>query len=140
MGLHPFADFEVAEAILERLPTDRYLSRMVKPLGVPLPRLIAVCRRHGIRYPNRHASDDEIARAIRCVTIDGMTMSAAAATVGISRSAVHRYVCQRRRAYSTQGLSFVPLDVAPYRCPRHGIVRVSPCIACEVLDRSGKLR
>lgn len=131
-----YDDAELAEEIRQRLDTDRYLTTMSKPLGVSIHRLIACCRRHGIRYPNRHATDREISDAIHHVTIKGLSIREAAAVTGISPSAVQRYVAQRRSVYVSGNFRFLPISVPVYRCPRHGLMRVSPCIACEALAQS----
>lgn len=128
-----FDDAELAAEIRGRLVTDRYLTTMSKRLGVSIHRLIACCRRNRIRYPNRHATDEEVQAAIYRVTIEGLSIRAAAGAVGISPSAVHRYVSKRRSVYASGNFNFLPIRVPVYRCPKHGLMQVSPCIACEAL-------
>lgn len=121
------------------MPECGCLSNMVERLNVTLHKLIDVCQRHQIRYPNRHATDCEIELAIEAVLIKGLTFTDAARSVGISRSAVHRYVQKRRNAVVNRGMKFLPMVVGAYRCPRHGWMTISPCVACESLAARGEI-
>jgi len=129
----------LADVIRDRLASDQYLCRLVPALGISLGRLIAICRAHGIRYSNGWPTDAQIRAAVHAVTVEGLTVRAAAKRAGMSRSAVHRYVTARRRSVVARSGAFQPLSVSAYRCPRHGLVTHSPCVACESLAARGEI-
>jgi lambda repressor-like predicted transcriptional regulator len=127
------------EMILEKLVSEHSLTAISRATGISLKRLIKVCRSNGVRYPYQQATPEQIAAAIRAVLTHGLSIRAASGEVGISKSSVHRYVSRRRRRIVRKAGAFQPVSVAPYRCPRHGVMAMSPCPACEALAASGRL-
>lgn len=126
---------EIVAIVTRRLDRGDYLSYMKADLGMTLNQLIELCKKHGIHYPNRHASDAQVKAIIAAVEQQGMTLRRAAIFVGISRSAAHRIISRRRNRIASSEGEFVPVRVSPYWCPKHGTMYLSPCIACEAIAR-----
>lgn len=128
----------LAAVIAERVPAGATLIDIARDLGIASDVCGAIARDLGLRYKFRPVRPEEIAAVRRCAE-EGMSVRATAAAVGISKSEVHRIMAEDRERVIIDAGSFRPRSVAPYRCPRHGRVTISPCTACEALAAMGRL-
>ena len=105
------------------------MAKIAKRIGVPRQRLLAAARAARLHYRNRRPARDEISRAMRAVTRQGLSIRQAAGATQLSRSSIGRYV-QRRREQIADSAGALVISRRQWNCPRHGPITVFPCVAC----------
>ena len=123
------AEREIASIISVRSQERVSIADVAKELGLRRSLAVAIARKVGVKYKHKRPNNRDVAAAVRAVERDGLTSRAAARAVGISRSAVSRYVVGRRKSVvnSSGGIRF---EQKQEFCPIHGKLSVSPCVAC----------
>ena len=110
---------------------------VAKQLGVSRVKAIRYARRAGIRYKHQHQTAEAIERAVSFVTDDDLPTRAAAERSGLSKTALNRFIRQRRqKAVDAAGpirfkhAAQIGKNQRVWTCPTHGKVTVWPCVAC----------
>lgn len=86
----------------------------------------------GIRYPGKHMTDAERVEVKRLRELEGLPIRAIAIRTGLSKTTVGNYSRRQFLKIQNQGGNEVAPEFlkVPRRCPRHGLVRLWPCVAC----------
>ncbi|OYW19247.1 MAG: hypothetical protein B7Z55_09230 [Planctomycetales bacterium 12-60-4] len=127
-------DLCITRMIVDRVGRGHTLVEIERAARIGKKRLADLARRANIRYKHMHPTPEQIETAIRAVVDHGMTYRAASKVHGISRTAVHRFVQQRREKFiDTAGA--LKVEKREWKCPIHGKLQVWPCIACAALQR-----
>lgn len=92
-----------------------------------------ICRDSGIPYSGRHLTDSEKREIRRLRELEGLPIRTIAGKVGRSKTVVGLVVRRRFLAVQDQGGKQIRPEFlkVPRRCPRHGLVRLWPCVACQ---------
>lgn len=131
MSTDTLADAELLEqvhrlVVIERLP----LRRAGEILSLPHQVVWALVRRHYPKAKRRRHLALKNAEKIVEMRLSGMRAEDIASRIGCSCRSVFR-VFQQWSADDLASVSELPIaQVATYRCPRHGLVKLQPCVAC----------
>lgn len=139
-------DSELLRLLRIRLRHGDTIRKISERSGASVERLCRIAQRAGLRYPNQYASAEQQRQVLHLVETEDVSIRAAARTAGVSRSAAHRIIAKKRNAMADQAIAteakmrrgksanaqrvVAPRAVRPYRCPTHGMVTLSPCVAC----------
>lgn len=98
--------------------------------------LLHVSKQYGLTYRNRRPDADTVKQAIAAVERDGLSIRDTAKRVGISKSAVARYVQDRRErvVHRAGQIAFRQSNRTQWSCPVHGAINVYPCVACAAIS------
>lgn len=134
-------DAAIARMISARAARGQSLRTIARTSRIPYSQIKRLAQISQIRYKNRRPTKEQIRTAVAAVRDKGATFRAAAKLSSLSKTAVHRYVSQKReqsidsageikyqsgdREYSKKKLAWL--------CPVHGRVTVWPCVACGAL-------
>lgn len=86
----------------------------------------------GIRYAGKHLTLNEKNELLRLREIEGLPIRSVALAMGISKTTVGRWSRERYlRVQDDGGTAVTPSMLkVPRGCPRHGLIRLWPCVAC----------
>lgn len=132
----------IVRMLRDRTSRGQSLFEISRTSRVPKKILVSLAHEEGIRYRNQRPTPEQIGTVIQAVVDRGLTFRAAAWLANMSKTAAHRYVVRRRESLirSKGDIDFrAPRMYARnqersvYRCPVHGLVNVSPCVACAAI-------
>lgn len=132
------AEHELVDFIRTRAQQHVALVTVAAELGISRDRAIEIARDNGIKYKHQRPPNSAIASAVDAVVRDGLTIRAAARSVGISRSAVNRYVVRRRQSAANK-VAGIEFSRQQSHCRIHGRVNFWPCVACAAIDAKAKV-
>lgn len=96
-----------------------------------------IARKSGIEYASpqrsRQLTDAEKKEITRLRELEGLPIRAIAIRTGIAKSTVGDVTRRRFLAVADQGGTVARPEMlkVPRRCPRHGLMRLWPCVACQ---------
>lgn len=127
------------QSALTRMLEDRVqrgdsLAQIARTTHLKATMLRRVAKRNGIRYRNQRPQKRVVNAAISDVVLHGLSVRQAARNRGLSKTAVHRYV-QQRRQKTIDRAGAVRFETRSGVCPEHGPVTVWPCVACLAMGR-----
>jgi transposase-like protein len=134
-------DGQILAAEIERmLRARRYsVAEVAARFGMTRWQVYAWARKRGLPLRGRWLTAEEKVEIIRLVERQGLPIKRAAAKAGVGRMQAWRLIQNHRDqllAEATEDL--VPKKLAePRRCPRHGLVRLWPCVACAAEGLQG---
>jgi len=120
------------EIVLTLLREGLRPIEIARKLSQPYEVVLSIARESGIRFTGKHLTDQEKKEVQRLREIHGYTVRLTARELGLSKTAVGRWSRARFLKVQDQGGTEVrPVELkTPRRCPRHGLVRIWPCVAC----------
>lgn len=91
-----------------------------------------IARESGLPYGGKHLTPDEKKEIKRLREIEGLPIRTIAARIGKSKSAVGNVSRRQYLKVADQGGTVARPEMlkTPKRCPRHGLMRLWPCVAC----------
>lgn len=118
----------VIAMLIEGLRPIEIARRLSQPYEV----IHSIAKDSGIRFTGKHLTDDDKKEIQRLRELHGYTVRLTAQELGLSKTAVGRWSRARFLKVQDQGGTEVrPQELkSPRRCPRHGLVRIWPCVAC----------
>ncbi len=140
-------EMAITRMIRARTARGESLERIARTSRIPYSRVRMLAREAGIRYKHQRPTPEQIRSAIKAVRDEGCTFRAAGAKFDMSRTAVHRYVAQRRQqsidsagdVRFEDGAKSFSRHKRSWRCPEHGRVTVWPCVMCAALKAKSNL-
>jgi hypothetical protein len=101
-------------------------------LSLPYEAVHEIAFSSGIRYPGKHMTEAEKAEVKRLRELEGLPIRAIALRIGVSKTTVGNFSRRQFLKVQSQGGDEVAPEFlkVPKRCPRHGLVRLWPCVAC----------
>lgn len=101
-------------------------------LSLPYEVVHEIALHSGIRYAGKHLTPEEKEQLRRLRELEGLPIRKIATQMGIGKSTVGRWSRARFLKVQDEGGKAVrPAELkTPKRCPRHGLMRLWPCVAC----------
>lgn len=101
-------------------------------LSLPYEVVHEIALSSGIRYAGKHLTAEEKQQLQRLRELEGLPIRTIATQMGIGKSTVGRWSRARFLKVQDEGGKAVrPENLkTPKRCPRHGLLRIWPCVAC----------
>ncbi|TWU66433.1 helix-turn-helix domain-containing protein [Crateriforma conspicua] len=120
------------DLILSLLQQGKRPFEIANQLSLSYDLVQEICQESGILYPGKHLSDSEKQTIRRLREQEGLPIRAIAIRMGRSKTAVGVHVRRRFEKVQDEGGTEVKPKMlkVPRRCPRHGLVRMWPCVAC----------
>jgi hypothetical protein len=120
-------EISITKNDLEKILCDekKSLRTAAKIFGVTHKKIFVLAKKFGIESRSQVAKNrtEEIFE-MHC---NGVSSAQIANRIGCTRRRVEQIIQHYERAQCDDD---DPQEVEPYRCPHHGIVRFSPCVAC----------
>lgn len=120
------------EQVLAMLRSGLRPIEIARQMSLPYDVIYGIAKDSGIRFAGKHLTDEEKKEVRRLRELHGYSVRVTARQLGLSKTAVGRLSRARFLKVQDQGGTEVrPQELKkPRRCPRHGLVRIWPCVAC----------
>ena len=121
------------ELVLRMLRDGLRLFEIADRISISYDHVQEIASRSGIQYAGKHLSDSQKQEIRRLRELEGLPIRTVAVQLGVSKSTVGRWSRARYLNVQDEGGTEVQPEMLKQakRCPRHGMVRLWPCIACQ---------
>lgn len=120
------------ELVLQMLRSGKRPFEIARSLSLPYETVHTIASESGIHFPGKHLTEDQKKELRRLRELEGLPIRTIATRMGVSKTTVGRWSRLRYIAIQSEGGKFQPeMLKVPKRCPRHGLVRLWPCVACN---------
>lgn len=123
--------YPMQEQVLRMLESGMRPVAIASALSIPPNQVYWVARKNGIRFTRENLSEEEKEEVRRLREIEGLPIRTVAHAMGRSKSSIGEWARRRFVQVQNEGGSGPELLKVPKRCPRHGLVRLWPCVACQ---------
>ncbi|TWU15978.1 helix-turn-helix domain-containing protein [Allorhodopirellula heiligendammensis] len=120
------------EMVLRLLANGERPVEIASRLSVSYWAVRKIARESGLNYDGKHLTPEEKKEIKRLRELEGLPIRTIATRIGKSKSAVGNVTRRQFLKVQDQGGTVARPELlkAPKRCPRHGLMRLWPCVAC----------
>lgn len=123
--------YPMQQQVLRMLESGMRPMAIARSLSVSPDSVYWVARKNGFRFTRENLTDEEKAEVQRLREIEGLPIRVVAQRMNRPHSTIGDWARKRFCQVRDEGGTGPQILKIPRRCPRHGLVRLWPCVACQ---------